>query len=269
MAATYIMENDDEGRRLEMKTDVRVVQDLARRAGLVPGMRALDAVCGPGLTTAALTELVGEHGSVVGFDISESRIAHARKTYGGSRSEFHVRDILEPLGGLGSFDFVWMRFALEYYREESFDIARNVASTLHEGGILCLVDLDYNCMSHYGMPERLERTMRYMVESLETKANFDPYAGRKLYSHLYRMGFKDIRVEAGAHHLIYGPLSEVDEYNWMKKLEILGNRMSGDLPGYSGMDEFREDFLTFFRDPGRFTYTPILAAWGRKPPKDS
>lgn len=267
MAAAYIMESDEESRRLELKTDIRVVQDQARRAGLEPGMRVLDAVCGPGITTADLAEAAGEGGSAVGFDISEQRISRAREVYGGGRAEFHVRDILAPLGDLGSFDFVWMRFALEYHRAESFEIVRNLASALREGGILCLVDLDYNCLSHYGMPERLEKAIRHVVDTLEARDNFDPYAGRKLYSHLYRLGFRDIRVEAGAHHLIYGPLRDVDEYNWMKKMEVLGSRMGGDLPGYAGLEEFRRDFLAFFRDPGRFTYTPVLSAWGRKPPE--
>ncbi len=261
----YLMENEDENRRLEIKTDTAVVQALARRAGLASGMRVLDAVCGPGLTTAALAAVVGERGSAVGFDASEERISHARAAYGDSRTEFHVRDFLKPIEGLGSFDFAWMRFALEYYRAESFDIARNVASTLKEGGILCLVDLDYNCLSHYGMSSRLEAALSFAVRQLEEKANFDPYAGRRLYSHLYRMGFRDIRVEAGAHHLIYGELGKVDEYNWGKKLDVIAGRLPMELPGYSNPGEFREDFMSFFRDPGRFTYTPVIAAWGRKP----
>lgn len=266
MAAAYIMENDQESRRLEIKTDVRTVQDQARRAGLEPGMRVLDAFCGPGVTSAALSEIVGEGGAVVGFDISEQRISRARELNPGSRTEFHVRDALSTLADLGSFDFIWVRFALEYYREESFDIVRNLAAVLRESGILCLVDLDYNGLSHYGIPERLETALRHAVRVLEIRENFDPFAGRKLYSHLYRLGFRDIRMEAGAHHLIYGPLREMDEYNWMKKLETLGNRLGGDLPGYSGPEEFRKDFLAFFRDPGRFSYTPVLAAWGRRPP---
>jgi SAM-dependent methyltransferase len=259
------MENDQESRRLELKTDVGVVRDQARRAGLVPGMRVLDAVCGPGITTAALAEAAGAGGRAVGIDFSVDRIARAREAHGGSGTEFQVRDILEPLGDLGTFDFVWMRFALEYYRAEGFDIVRNLASVLREGGILCLVDLDYNCLSHYGMPTRLETALRHVVDTLESRANFDPYAGRKLYSHLYKLGFRDIRVEAGAHHLIYGPLREVDEYNWTRKLDVLGSRLGGDRPGYSGLEEFRREFLEFFRDPGRFTYTPVLSAWGRKP----
>jgi ubiquinone/menaquinone biosynthesis C-methylase UbiE len=258
------MESSDEVRRLEMKTDASVVEAFAARAGLGPGMRVVDVGCGPGVTTSALSRLVGDTGSALGFDISEKRIGRAREGFSDPRTTFAVRDFREPLGDLGVFDFAWMRFALEYYREECFDIARNVSSLLAEGGILCLVDLDYNCLSHYGISPRLETALAHAMRMLEAAGDFDPYAGRKLYSHLYRMGYRDIKVEAGAHHLIYGKLGETDEYNWSKKIEVLARKIKVDLPGYAGPEEFYEDFMAFFRDPGRFTYTPVIAAWGRK-----
>ena len=52
MATEYLMENDDENQRLEVKTKTSVVEEFAKRAGLVPGMRVVDAGCGPGLTTS-------------------------------------------------------------------------------------------------------------------------------------------------------------------------------------------------------------------------
>ncbi|MGO8692780.1 MAG: class I SAM-dependent methyltransferase [Rectinemataceae bacterium] len=265
MASEYIMESDDEEKRLEIKTVRSVVEDFARRAGLGPGMRVVDAGCGAGLTTSILRGIVGDSGSATGVDSSLERIERARGRYGDERTAFAQRDFREPLEGLGTFDFVWVRFALEYYRAECFEIVRNLASLLKEGGILCLVDLDHNSLSHYGISPRLENALASAMCQLEEKANFDPYAGRKLYSHLHRMEFRDINVEVRAHHLIYGELREADEYNWEKKIEVLSRRLKIDLPGYSGPEEFREDFMAFFRDPARFTYTPVIAAWGRKP----
>jgi ubiquinone/menaquinone biosynthesis C-methylase UbiE len=260
----YIMESDDENQRLEIKTITSVVESFARRAGLGPGMRVVDAGCGPGVTTSVLSGIVGESGAALGFDISEKRIERAKEHYEDIRTSFVVRDFLEPVEGIGSFDFAWVRFALEYYKAECCDIARNVSSLLKEGGILCLIDLDYNCLSHYEMPARLETALAGAVRQLEAKADFDPYAGRKLYSHLYRMGYQDIKVEVGAHHVIYGELRNADEYNWGKKIEVLAQKLKIELPGYTDPQEFYEDFMTFFRDPGRFTYTPVIAAWGRK-----
>lgn len=265
MAANYIMESEAEYKRLELKTDVSIVEDYARRAGLTKGMRAVDLACGPGLTTSILATIVGDSGYALGLDASAGRIERARMRYGNASTAFDTKDFLHPLEGVGAFDFAWMRFALEYYREESFDIVRNAGTLLSEGGILCLVDLDYNCLSHYGMSPRLEAAFRSAIAQLETKANFDPYAGRKLYSHLYRLGYKDIKVAAGAHHLIYGELKEPDEYNWGEKIQTLSRNLPIELPGYASVEEFQEDFMAFFRNPGRFTYTPILAAWGHKP----
>jgi len=266
MASVYIMENDDENQRLEIKTKTSVVEAFARQAGLGPGMRVVDAGCGPGLTTSVLASVVGASGSATGFDLSEARIERAKERHGSGRTSFLVRDFLHPIEDLGNFDFVWSRFTLEYYKAQCFDIAANLSSIVREGGVLCLIDLDYNCLSHYGMSQRLELAFESAVKQLETKANFDPYAGRKLYSHLYRLGYRDIKVDAGAHHLIYGDLLEADEYNWGKKLEVLARKLHIDLPGYSGPQEFQQDFMEFFHDPSRFTYTPVIAAWGRKGP---
>lgn len=265
MGSAYIMEDEDENQRLAIKTNASVVESFARRAGLGPGMKVVDAGCGPGVTTSILAGIAGEKGSALGFDISEDRIRRAREVAAGTGALFEVRDFRESLEGLGSFDFAWVRFALEYYKTEGYDIARNIASLLERDGTLCLIDLDYNCLSHYGMSERLEAALADAIGQLERKANFDPYAGRKLYSHLYRMGCRDIRVEAGAHHLIYGELGQADEYNWGRKIEVLSRKLKLQVPGYSGPEEFYEDFMAFFRDPGRFTYTPVIAAWGRKP----
>jgi len=261
------MENDDENQRLEIKTKVAVVKQFAQAAGLTSGMRVVDAGCGPGLTTSALSSIVGDTGTAVGFDISEQRIARAIERHKNESTSFFVRDFLKPIEGIGSFDFAWTRFTLEYYRAQSFDIVSTIADTLDVGGVLCLIDLDYNCLSHYGMSQRLENAFTSAVRQLEGKANFDPYAGRKLYSHLYRLGYEDIKVDAGAHHLIYGELTEADEYNWGKKIEVLARKLPIDLPGYAGPDEFYDDFMNFFHDPARFTYTPVIAAWGRKPGK--
>jgi len=264
MATEYIMENDDENQRLEVKTKTAVVEEFARRAGLLHGMRVADAGCGPGLTTSVLAQIVGSSGKATGFDISEHRIARAQELHQNAHTSFAVRDFLKPVEGIGTFDFVWSRFTLEYYKAQSFDIARNLSSLLDDGGTLLLIDLDYNCQSHYGMSPRLEKGFLSAIDQLEQLANFDPYAGRKLYSHLYRLGYKDIQVSAGAHHLIYGELPEADEYNWGKKLEVLSKKLPIKLPDYPDPAEFLDDFMKFFRDPARFTYTPIIAAWGRK-----
>ncbi len=49
---------------------------------------------------------------------------------------------------------------------------------LKPGGILCLIDLDHNCLNHYGIPPKLESAINGVIASLEKKTAFDAYAGK-------------------------------------------------------------------------------------------
>jgi SAM-dependent methyltransferase len=170
------------------------------------------------------------------------------------------------LDDLGKFDFVWIRFVLEYYRTNSFDIVKNISSILKPGGILCMIDLDYNCLSHYGLSPELEKILHSGIKYLEEMENFDPYIGRKLYSFLYDLNYKNIDVDVSAHHLIFGKLRDNDSYNWMKKIEVVSKKFDfKSEEGDWGYDEFLAEFRSFFSDPRRFTYTPIISCRGEKP----
>ncbi|MSN24263.1 MAG: methyltransferase domain-containing protein [Geobacter sp.] len=263
----YIMEHEDEAVRLEMKTDYQRLANQALWAGIKPGMRVADIGCGSGITTSYLHQLVQPGGTAVGVDASASRISHATKQYGSMGVEFVCRSFYEPLEDLGKFDFIWVRFVLEYHRNGCRDIVRNLSELLRPGGILCLIDLDYNCLSHFGLSSRLERTVNGIMGKLEKDHDFDPYVGRKLYSFLYDLGFKDIKVDVGMHHLIYGVLNEVDAYNWTKKVEVAAKNSGYLFDEYlGGYDEFVDEFESFFADPRRFTYTPLISCRGSKPP---
>jgi SAM-dependent methyltransferase len=261
----YLMESDEEAFRLDIKTDSKVVERQSLWAGIKPGMHVADICCGSGKTTSVLHTLVQPGGTVVGVDGSEKRIEYARNHYRTRGIEFKCNDIQKPLDDLGTFDFVWVRFVLEYHRSHSFNIVKNISSIVKPGGILCLIDLDYNCLSHFGLSQKLERALFVAIKKLEEEANFDPFAGRKLYSYLYRLGYQNIDVDAAAHHLIFGKLKDTDAFNWMKKIEVVSKKIRFQFEEYKGHKEFIEDFKKFFTDPGRFTYTPVILCRGVKP----
>ncbi|MDN3512897.1 MAG: methyltransferase domain-containing protein [Candidatus Brocadia sp.] len=262
----YLMESDEEVLRLDAKTDSKVVENHAFWAGIKPGMRVADICCGSGKTTSVLYKLIQPGGVAVGVDGSKNRIEYAKGHYGDQGLDFICKDIREPLGDLGMFDFVWVRFLLEYYLSNSFDIVKNISGIVKPGGILCLIDLDHNCLNHFAPSQSLERTISSIIKYLEEKANFDPYAGRKLYSHLYTLGYYDINVDVAAHHLIFGKLKDVDAFNWIKKIEVISRKIHYPFEEYpGGYEEFSEEFNRFFADPGRFTYTPVILCKGQKP----
>jgi ubiquinone/menaquinone biosynthesis C-methylase UbiE len=263
----YIMEHEEETDRLEKKTDPSDVRRQAEWCGIKPGQRLLDVCCGPGKTTAILRDLVQPEGSILGLDSSPKRIAHAMEHYGKEPGiEFAIHDILTPLTDFGTFDAIWVRFVLEYYREQNKDIVRNLANSLNPGGSLFLIDLDYNCLSHYDLPLAMAKIIPEIMNRLEAIYNFDAFAGRKLYSHLFDLGFQEIEVQITAHHVIYGTIRDIDSYNWMKKIEVVAPRLADLFESYpGGYQAFLTDFRTYFHNPRRFTYTPLILCKGKKP----
>lgn len=262
----YLMEHEEEARRLDMKTDIGTTRMQAEWAGLRPGMRVADLGCGSGKTTAILNQVVQPGGSAVGIDASRERIAYAQEKYGTDTVRFTCRNILEPMDDLGLFDFAWVRFVLEYHRSRSFEIVKNISRILKPGGILCLIDLDYNCLNHFGMSERLKKVLWGIMDCLQESADFDPHVGIKLYSFLYDLNFTDIDVSLGSHHLIFGQLNDVDAFNWTKKVEVAGQFSGYHFNEYDrGYEDFVLEFKEFFNHPRRFTYTPIISCRGVKP----
>lgn len=262
----YLMESEEEATRLDLKTTRDAVVKQAGWAGLKPGMRVADIGCGSGKTTWILNELVQPFGEAVGVDGSAGRILHASTKYSAPGLSFRQQDFYQPLEDLGLFDFVWVRFVLEYHRRKAFEIVQNISRILKPGGILCLIDLDYNCLSHSGIPPRLESTIGNVMSKLEEEADFDPYMGRKLYSFLYDLNFQDIAVDLSAHHLISGELDEVDAYNWNKKIQVAAKNSNYPFTEYAGgFEEFATEFQEFFSNPRRFTYTPLISVRGIKP----
>ena len=263
----YLMESEEETIRLELKTDPVALRRQALWCGIKPGMRVLDVGCGPGKTTALLHEMIQPGGSIVGVDFSETRIEYAQKNYGGKVGlTYQLHDLRESMEGMGQFDLVWVRFVLEYYRREAPEIVRNLKKCVKPGGILCLLDLDYNCLSHYGLPPKIAEILPKIMNVLDEKYNLDTFAGRKLYSYLYDSGFENIEINLEAHHLIYGQAKEPDIFNWIKKVEMAPEKVKDIITEYQGgYDAFLVDFKKYFLDPRRFIYTPLLLCKGVRP----
>ena len=265
--SSYLMENLEEAVRLEIKTNSDSVLQQALWCGVNPGMYVLDAGCGPGKITSILHRLVQPEGRVLGVDYSETRILYAQDHYGGEPGiSFRFHDLRDPLEGDGPFDLIWVRFVLEYNRMESADIVKILTDRLKPGGTLCLLDLDHNCLSHYELPPKLDSILGRLMSLLENEYNFDPYSGRKLYSYLYDLGYRDIEVSLIPHHLIYGPIRDEELFNWIKKVEVVSAKTQHLFKNYpGGHPGFFSDFEAFFLNERRFTYTPLILCKGTKP----
>ncbi|MFC1856773.1 class I SAM-dependent methyltransferase [Thermodesulfobacteriota bacterium] len=261
------MENPEESVRLDVKTDVEAVRNQAVWCGVKPGLRILDLGCGSGKTSSILHEMIKPQGSLVGVDMSEDRIRYAKENFGRSSGiEFLVRDFCKPLIDLGSFDLIWVQFVLEYFRKEAIDILKNLTTCLKPEGLLCLLDLDNNCLNQYPMTGPMEVVIKNIIQKLEKDYNFDPYTGRKLYTYLYDLNYRDIQVHLMPHHLIHGELRPQDHFNWNLKLKVASEKAPDVFDNYpGGKDAFFDDFGKYFRDPRRFVYSPLIIGKGKRP----
>jgi len=262
----YLMEHAGECSRLEMKTRAEQVLRQASWAGIGEGMHVLDAGCGVGKTSSILKELVGDAGSVTGVDLSLRRLQEADQRYGREGVRFVQHDLTQPFQSHHQYDAVWMRFLLEYFTDDPLNIVRNTAATLKPGGIMVLADLASNSLNHHGLSDRLSRTIEDVIGCLERNANFDPFAGGKLYAHLYDLGFREIEITTEAHHLIYGQISKEDRSNWLSKLEVAAKSSGSTFTEFAGdFNALRKEFLEFLDNPRRFIFTPIIICRGIKP----
>ncbi|MBS3779723.1 MAG: class I SAM-dependent methyltransferase [Desulfovermiculus sp.] len=263
----FMMENEQEALRLDLKTDPQAVKQQALWAGLKPDMNVADLGCGAGITTHCLRQVLSAEANIYGVDFSQQRIDYAKKHYSGNGITYLLKDIRDPsLQDLGGFDFIWIRFVLEYYYSQAFSILENVIKTLNPGGILCLIDLDHNCLCHYGLPARLMNTISGIIEHLHRTRDFDPYAGRRLYSFLYDLGMHQIDVNVSAHNVYYGQIPENQVFNSLKKLEVAGKNSGYGFEEYGGDYQlFLHEFTSIFFNSRRFSYTPLVSCRGFLP----
>ncbi|GAC1473886.1 MAG: bifunctional demethylmenaquinone methyltransferase/2-methoxy-6-polyprenyl-1,4-benzoquinol methylase UbiE [Candidatus Dormibacteraceae bacterium] len=91
-------------------TDAGWRKKAARATGLVPGGSALDVACGSGKLTAALAQIAGGRGRVVGLDFSSQMLAVARRDH--PDLEFLEGDALNLPFGDARFDASTIAFGL-------------------------------------------------------------------------------------------------------------------------------------------------------------
>ena len=106
------------------------------RAGLRPGMAALDVACGTGAVTRAMLEILGGRGRVCGVDPSEGMLAEARKL----PAEFSVGQAEALPFCDHSFAFLAMGYALRHV----VDLRRAFAEyhrVLRPGGRLLILEI--------------------------------------------------------------------------------------------------------------------------------
>jgi ubiquinone/menaquinone biosynthesis C-methylase UbiE len=116
---------------------------LIQRLDLAPGMRILDAGCGPGRLTIPLARAVGPDGEVVALDGQREMLGklERRLEAEGIRNVLPVRAVLgEGVLEEGGFDRVVLAMVLGEARDRR-EAARELYAALRPGGVLSVTEI--------------------------------------------------------------------------------------------------------------------------------
>lgn len=111
------------------------------RLNLAAGQRVVDLGCGTGQTTLELASRVAPDGEVLGVDIADEMLAHARARAAGlgiTNVDFIHADVQVHNLGQGRFDAAYSRFGVMFFADPVAAFA-NIHKALRPGGLLSFV----------------------------------------------------------------------------------------------------------------------------------
>ncbi|HEX9192810.1 MAG TPA: methyltransferase domain-containing protein [Burkholderiales bacterium] len=161
---------------------------------LKPGMRLLDAGCGPGSITSGFAQRVAP-GETIGIDPSAEVIATAKSLARATTARnlsYEVGSIYEPRFAAGTFDAVFTHQVLQHLRHP-VDALRQLLALLVPGGVLGVRVVDWGSAIFYPESDRMRRCFAVQFD-LARRNGGEPNAGRHLRRWLREAGFGEMRI---------------------------------------------------------------------------
>lgn len=260
---SYIMESSDETRRLLVQERTGNAREALLLSGLKPGARVLDAGCGPGGITQLIAELVGASGQVVGLDLSEERLAEARRLNPHPHVSFVRSDVRRMDVPDASFDYTWCQYVLQYlpdWRETLTGLTR----TLRPGGKLVISEFDGFGLLNWPFPEALHAWCQRFIDALLSATGFDIHIGRKVFTEMRRLGLTQVRTHLLPQYVIGGEASEVMVLDWKTRFTALEPLLASALGGLETYRAMSQQYIQLLADPDALKYSVLLVTEGTR-----
>jgi SAM-dependent methyltransferase len=178
--------------RMMAQEAVKTESDRWRIAGVAAGARVADIGCGPAAISVELALRVGPEGHVVAIERDEAAMAAAREVI--RRSDVHNVDLRTSEAAAtgieaGSVDVVMMRHVLAHNGGREQPIIDHLATLVHPGGTVYLVDVDMTAIRMLDSDPDLEDLIVKYANFHRTRGN-DPSIGLRLGKLLQAAGLQ-------------------------------------------------------------------------------
>jgi ubiquinone/menaquinone biosynthesis C-methylase UbiE len=184
--------------RSKLRERERMIQDLH----LKEGSRIVDAGCGPGLWTPLLARAVGQHGRIIGIDVSAEALVTARQR---SQGQWYEKQVLYKQGSMeflpvasGSVHLIFSANVSQYLPEPVETFAA-LGRYLVPGGQVAIKDIDFGTMRFYNVDPILQARVFQAREDWERQRLLEGYifedswVGSKLSGYLRAAGYDHVQ----------------------------------------------------------------------------
>ena len=243
-----------------MAPDCRV---MLERIGVAPGWTCLDIGCGPGGITDLMSERVGRTGRVVGLDMDEQFLAHARAAASARGNvEFRRGDAYGSDLPDGAFDLVHMRFVASTAGDPE-RLLREAIRLARAGGVVALQEPDASTLNCHPPHPAWEKLKAALIGAF-AGVGADLELARRLYALARQAGLADVQYRP----FLIGVRStdEIVDYLPSTAESLRGTAIRLGLLSEAEFPAVLAACRAHLRDPGTvFTMYTVAQVWGRKP----
>ncbi|MBC8233181.1 methyltransferase domain-containing protein [bacterium] len=212
----YVIDDEDEPKRLEKQARIAGLEDYFHKFPLAPNADVLDAGCGSGAMTRLFAKRVPE-GHATGIDINRRYLAFAEQVAAESGIEnitFRYGNIFSLPFDDNTFDVVWCKYVLQWVNEPIQAVAEFKRVTRPGGLVVCC---HFDGLTHYPVDETWQADADKFINDC-----IDALVGRKMYWMFHQVGFVDITVDAEPDPIysVYGAIDEDLRENWGTQLRV-------------------------------------------------
>ncbi len=239
----YVIDYDDEPRRLDKQAQLAGLEDHFHKFPLVPDAKVLDAGCGSGAMTRLLAERLPK-GFATGIDTNPQYLAYAAQVAakaGINNIDFREGNIFSVPFDDNTFDMVWCKYVLQWVNEPIQAIAEFKRVT-RPGGIVVCCHFDGFGVTHYPIDESWQTDADTVFNDV-----IDPFVGRKQYHMFHQLGFTEITVEVEPDRLysISGAIDQDRRENWEAQLQVALPALVKSLGSDEQANKFAQRFLAY------------------------